>query len=52
MMLLLKASPLRQPTRFGSGWAWLVVNQEGNLEVTSSANQDNPLLEGKKPFFA
>ena len=35
-------------TRFGSGWAWLVVNQEGNLEVTSSANQDNPLLEGKK----
>jgi len=38
-------------TRFGSGWAWLVVNQEGNLEVTSSANQDNPLLEGKKAIL-
>ena len=37
--------------RFGSGWAWLVVNQEGNLEVTSSANQDNPLLEGKKAIL-
>lgn len=34
-------------TRFGSGWAWLVVNKEGKLEVTSSANQDNPILEGK-----
>ena len=39
-------------TRFGSGWAWLVVNKDGKLEVTSSANQDNPLLEGKKQFFA
>ena len=39
-------------TRFGSGWAWLVVNKDGKLEVTSSANQDNPLLEGKKPSFA
>ena len=27
-------------TRFGSGWAWLVVNKDGKLEVTSSANQD------------
>ena len=27
-------------TRFGSGWAWLVVNKEGKLEVTSTANQD------------
>ena len=34
-------------TRFGSGWAWLVVNKDGKLEVTSTANQDNPLLEGK-----
>ena len=33
--------------RFGSGWAWLVVNT-GKLEVTSSANQDCPLSEGKK----
>ena len=38
-------------TRFGSGWAWLVVNKDGKLEVTSSANQDNPLLEGKKAIF-
>lgn len=34
-------------TRFGSGWAWLVVNKDRKLEVTSTANQDNPLLEGK-----
>lgn len=34
-------------TRFGSGWAWLVVNQNGKLEVTSTPNQDNPIMEGK-----
>ena len=34
-------------TRFGSGWAWLLKN--GNaLEVASTANQDSPLMEGKK----
>ena len=38
-------------TRFGSGWAWLVVNKDGKLEVTSTANQDNPLLEGKKAIL-
>ena len=38
-------------TRFGSGWAWLVVNQEGKLEVTSTANQDTPISEGKKPIL-
>ncbi|MDJ1475752.1 superoxide dismutase [Mn] [Bacillus sp. LS15-K4] len=35
-------------TRFGSGWAWLVINN-GELEVTSTPNQDSPLTEGKTP---
>ncbi|PPA71420.1 superoxide dismutase [Jeotgalibacillus proteolyticus] len=34
--------------RFGSGWAWLVVNN-GELEITSTPNQDSPLTEGKTP---
>jgi superoxide dismutase, Fe-Mn family len=37
-------------TRFGSGWAWLVVNN-GNVEVTSTPNQDSPLMEGKTPIL-
>ncbi len=36
--------------RFGSGWAWLVVNN-GELEVYSTANQDSPLMEGKTPIL-
>lgn len=39
-------------TRFGSGWAWLVVDSNGDLKVTSSANQDNPISEGLKPILA
>ena len=37
-------------TRFGSGWAWL-LNKGGKLEITSSANQDSPLMEGITPVF-
>ena len=39
-------------SRFGSGWAWLVLDVEGNLKITSTANQDTPLSEGFKPLLA
>jgi superoxide dismutase, Fe-Mn family len=35
-------------TRFGSGWAWLLRGPGGKLEITSTANQDSPLMEGKQ----
>ncbi|KYP79397.1 superoxide dismutase [Ferroacidibacillus organovorans] len=38
-------------TRFGSGWAWLVVDQHGKLAVVSTANQDNPLTDGLTPIL-
>lgn len=37
--------------RFGSGWAWLVVNQAGELAVTSTPNQDSPIMEGASPLL-
>jgi len=37
--------------RFGSGWAWLVVNQ-GKLEITATANQDSPLSQKQVPILA
>lgn len=36
--------------QFGSGWAWLVVNQ-GKLEIVQTANQDSPISIGKVPLF-
>ncbi len=36
--------------RFGSGWAW-VIDQGGKLVIESTPNQDNPLMDGKKPVF-
>jgi superoxide dismutase, Fe-Mn family len=36
--------------RFGSGWAWLVVNN-GELEITSTPNQDSPLMDGSTPIL-
>lgn len=32
-------------TRFGSGWAWLIIQKDGKLEVTSTPNQDNPMMD-------
>jgi len=37
--------------RFGSGWAWLIVNKAGKLEIASTANQDSPIMEGNKPVL-
>jgi Fe-Mn family superoxide dismutase len=37
--------------RFGSGWAWLVVDKSGKLAITSTANQDTPISEGLKPVL-
>jgi superoxide dismutase, Fe-Mn family len=36
--------------RFGSGWAWL-IKSGGKIEITSSANQDSPIMEGKFPVI-
>ncbi|ENC9556798.1 superoxide dismutase [Aeromonas hydrophila] len=38
-------------SRFGSGWAWLVVDRSGKLQVVSSANQDSPLQDGLVPIL-
>lgn len=38
-------------TRFGSGWAWLVLKKDGSLDVYSTANQDSPVMTGDKPLL-
>jgi superoxide dismutase, Fe-Mn family len=37
--------------RFGSGWAWLVMESNGVIKITSTANQDNPLMDGQVPIL-
>jgi Fe-Mn family superoxide dismutase len=38
-------------TRFGSGWAWLIVDEDKKLVIESSANQDTPVMVGKSPIL-
>jgi Fe-Mn family superoxide dismutase len=37
--------------RFGSGWAWLIADEAGEVEIMHTPNQDNPLMEGKQPIL-
>lgn len=39
-------------TQFGSGWAWLVLNKNNQLEIVKTSNQDSPISQGLKPLIA
>jgi Fe-Mn family superoxide dismutase len=38
-------------SQFGSGWAWLVVNKKGELEIVQRPNQNSPIMDGLKPVL-
>lgn len=38
-------------SRFGSGWAWLIISKTGALEIVSTPNQDSPIFEGIRPIL-
>ena len=38
-------------TRFGSGWAWVVVDETGGIQIYSTANQDSPIMQGHTPIL-
>lgn len=46
-----KAFAQAATTRFGSGWAWLIADKGGALSITSTPNQDTPVMDGKKPIL-
>ena len=39
-------------TQFGSGWAWLVLDENGKLEIVKTSNAGNPLVDGKTPILS